>query len=219
MRKIHAITILSLILSHASFAVTPYSPTPKTMIKIVTKMKSSLFPAGSFIEQPVTLYRAGGSYCRREEMFDSEDKIHQLLIANEPDIWMINLFNHTGEHIVDRGPTQFFHTYLIPNDFKPPIELKKLEYGTEEAFFTQNHAKPGPKEMIDGKQSNSLEFNFETYRLILFTSADTHLPVELKVFKDSKFLFETHYLEYQPSVPFKAELFMAPKGIKFTERQ
>jgi hypothetical protein len=40
-----------------------------------------------------------------EEMPDSLMKLHQLVIYNNGDSWMINLFDKTGKYIRDPGPT------------------------------------------------------------------------------------------------------------------
>jgi hypothetical protein len=60
---------------------------------------------GSVLAQPKVMYRAGTKYCRVEEAEDSQNKIHGLFIVDEPDAWMINLYDKLARHVVDPGPT------------------------------------------------------------------------------------------------------------------
>jgi hypothetical protein len=61
------------------------------MTKIVTRAISPDIKPGSFAAKPKTMYLAGKKYARVEEDVDIENKIHGLIIANEPDSWIINL--------------------------------------------------------------------------------------------------------------------------------
>jgi hypothetical protein len=73
--------------------------------RIVTRYLSPVIQPGSFGAKPKTLYIASDGYSRTEEEPDPEQGVHGLIIVSEPDVWMINLFDHTGRHIVDPGPT------------------------------------------------------------------------------------------------------------------
>jgi hypothetical protein len=71
---------------------------------------------------------------------------------------MINLFDGTGRHLVDPGPTFNVH---LPIFEEPGIKTKlnELEYGEELEFFTTNGARQSTGEIIDGKSTNRLEVN------------------------------------------------------------
>ena len=89
---------------------------------------------GSFAAKPRTLYIAGNFFSRTEEEPDPEQRIHGLSIASEPNVWMIrNLFDHTGRHIVDPGPTYIVHHPILKKE--APGESDALEFGKEVAFF------------------------------------------------------------------------------------
>ena len=84
--------------------IAPAQEVPKTMTKITTKVVEPK-PTSSFLAQGKTMWRAGTKYARIEEAPDTANGIHGLLIVNEPDAWMINLFEKSGRHMVDPGPT------------------------------------------------------------------------------------------------------------------
>lgn len=89
------------------FAITTLSADdmPQTMTKMEVHLEGPQVVAGSFSAKPKVIYRAGTRYCRLEEAEDTENKIHGLLVLNEPDAWMANLYDKSARHIVDPGPT------------------------------------------------------------------------------------------------------------------
>ena len=89
------------VLAGAIFAEEP----PKRMTKMEVVLHSPDAPTGSFAAKPRVFYRAGNRYCRVEETPDPDQGIHGLMIINEPDWWMVNLFSKTARHGVDPGPT------------------------------------------------------------------------------------------------------------------
>ena len=93
--------LLICVLAGAIFAEEP----PKRMTKMEVVLHSPDAPTGSFAAKPRVFYRAGNRYCRVEETPDPDQGIHGLMIINEPDWWMVNLFSKTARHGVDPGPT------------------------------------------------------------------------------------------------------------------
>src|SRR6202022_269103 len=120
--------------------IAPAQEVPKTMTKITTKVVEPK-PTSSFLAQGKTMWRAGTKYARIEEAPDTANGIHGLLIVNEPDAWMINLFEKSGRHMVDPGPT--FNPRLPVFDATTGASPKvmELEFGREFEFFTKNNAK------------------------------------------------------------------------------
>src|SRR5258708_28702193 len=84
--------------------------TPKTMTKIEAHLEGPQVMAGSFLAKPKVIYRADTRYCRLEEAQNTENKIHSLLIVNEPYAWMVNLYEKSAQHMVRPCPT--LHCYL-----------------------------------------------------------------------------------------------------------
>src|SRR5438067_12389841 len=88
---------------------------PRTMTKVTTKIVEPKPEPGSFSAQAKTVWRAGKKYARTAEAPDSQNHIHGLAIINEPDAWMINLFDKSARHLVDPGPSFNVHLpVLIP---------------------------------------------------------------------------------------------------------
>lgn len=52
----------------------------------ITNVTPGTDPA-SFNAQPLNIYRIGSGKVRMEEAIDTTNKIHELLISSEPDIW------------------------------------------------------------------------------------------------------------------------------------
>jgi hypothetical protein len=172
-------------------------------------------PADSFGAKPKVLYIAGTTYSRIEEQPDPAQGIHGLIVVAEPDIWMVNLFPRTAQHIVDTGPTFITHHNILERD--APKEFSSLEYGKEIEFFRSHHASPLKAELLDGQRCEVSEFRHESYRIVLFVRADTPKPFHLDVFKDNKVFFSIRYLSYQTDLPFDPVLFRPPAGVTITE--
>src|SRR4029077_12554627 len=60
-----------------------------------------------FAAMPKYLYRIGSGKERTEEALDAANGIHAIDVVDEPNLWMANLYDQTGKHIVDPGPTFF----------------------------------------------------------------------------------------------------------------
>ena len=172
-------------------------------------------PADSFGAKPKILYIAGTTYSRIEEQPDPAEGIHGLIICAEPDIWMVNLFPRTAQHIVDPGPTFITHHDILDRD--APKEFSSLELGKEIEFFRSHHATPLEAQSLDGQRCEASEFTHANYRVVLFVRADTHQPFHLDVFRDGKAFFSIRYLSYQPDLPFDPALFTPPADITITE--
>src|SRR6266404_5316678 len=82
----------------ASFADEP------SMTKIVVRASGPKIPAESYMARPKTFYLAGDKYARIEQELDRERGVRPLMIANEPDNWIVNLVTKTAQHIVDHEP-------------------------------------------------------------------------------------------------------------------
>ena len=83
--------VLVYILAEALLAEEP----PKVLTKVEVTLHSADAPDGSFAATPKVFYRAGNGYCRIEEVADPENNLHNLMIVNEPDYWMVNLSEET----------------------------------------------------------------------------------------------------------------------------
>lgn len=190
------------------------SPVPP-LTRIVHRYILPGVPAEAFAAKPKTLYIGGDKYARVEEEPDPERHLHGLTICSEPDIWMINLDGHRGQHIVDPGPTYVTHHIIIGRD--APGDLRALEFGKERDFFQQRHATRLEPRVIEGVRCEVSEFTQDSYRVVLYLRPDTHLPFQLDVIKDGKAGFSVRYLSYDTDFPFSAALFKPPPDIMMTD--
>jgi hypothetical protein len=185
------------------------------MTRIVSRSIGPEIQPGSFASKPKTLYIAGNSYSRTEEEPDPKEGIHGLLIASEPNVWMINLFEHAGRHIVDPGPTYIVHHRILEQE--AATDFDTLEFGKEVEFFRTHQTISLPAREIDGVRCNAAEFKKAPYLIVLYTRSDTHVPWQLEVHKEGKLSFGIRYLSYQMGLAFDPALFRPPSGIRLEE--
>jgi hypothetical protein len=193
--------------------------TPKTMTKIEVHLEGPEVMTGSFLAQPKVIYRAGTKYCRMEEAEDSQNKIHGLLVVNEPDAWMINLYDKSARHVVDPGPT--FNCGLpmfaeVDSKDEGAMLYQNLQFGNELLFFKQMGAagQPGPEE--NGKKTTQYAIEIGSTRFLMFTVGapnERPLAVARAVGGKGEVFIYTAYEE----VPFDSKLFARPEGVKISE--
>ena len=209
--KSNFLTCILWLAAVAAFAGSPMPP----VIKIVHRYIWPQMPAEAFAGKPKTLYIGGDKYARVEEEPDPERHIHGLTICNEPDIWMINLLGHHGQHLVDPGPTFATHHLILGREAVG--ELRGLEFGREVDFFQRHQAVRQPAVLIEGLSCEALAVTQGNYRIVLCLKPDTHLPFQLDVFKAGAPQFSIRYLTYDTDVPFTAALFKPPGDIVINE--
>ena len=196
---------------------------PQTMTRILERLQSRDIPQESFAAQPKVIYRAGVRYCRTEELPDRERGIHGLMIINEPDVWMINLFAKAGKHYLDHGPTFDCRMpiFIYGEDVKSAEDLKKplfeLEFGRELAYFKGKGtvAQEGP--VLQEKPTNAYVVMAGDWQLILFTSRESNRPIS--VTRDRGKTRETIWYGAYEELPFDPKLFTKPEGVKIEEAE
>lgn len=212
MRKLFVILAL---LAASSFP----QDSPQTMLKIQVQLQSPDIPQSSFATKPKVIYRAGKRYCRVEEAEDTANKIHALMIANEPDVWMVNLFDKTARHLVDPGPT---FNCRLPIFASPrakdeaSVALHDLEFGSELEFFQMKGLPSRPGGVLQGKETLQYRFEIADTKVALFTySAPDERPLAIgRVSGDKGEIF--WYSGYS-QLPFDPKLFSKPEGVTIEE--
>jgi hypothetical protein len=184
--------------------------------KIVFRYVASDLPENTAGARPKTYYLAGNHYARIEQESDAALHSPNLIIVNEPDIWLIDLATKTGNHSINPGPDFSVHNPILGPD--SPEELFDFEFGHELEFLNRVHAKNLDSKQIRGMQCTTREFEVGAYLVTMYLDAKKNSPVEVKAFKNGNILFTIDYLNYESGLPFDASLFDPPKGISFTEQ-
>jgi hypothetical protein len=190
--------------------------TPSTMTHVIAQMSGADIPADSFQAKPKVYWRAANRYCRVDEEPDPKEGIHGRIVINEPDTWLINLEDNTAKHLVDHGPTFNCKLPVFAIDLETTkSKVGELEFGRELEFFHTNGAK-----QIEGPK---LEFPANYYELMIGDSvlklverADIHAPILIGLIRGDK-AFWVRYQMWDDQVPFKADLFAKPTGVKVEE--
>jgi hypothetical protein len=193
---------------------------PKTMTKVEVVLQSPDAPVGSFAAKPKVFYRAGNRYCRIEEETDTEHGIHNLLIVNEPDYWMVNLITKTGRHSVDPGPTFNCHlpifAYATPQSLDEETrEIRQLEFGQEFEFFKSKGAIPEKGPVLQTKETMVYRAKVGTAALALFTYGAPERPLAVAVQREGKndlFWYSGYGL-----MDFDPKLFTKPENAKIED--
>lgn len=191
------------------------------MTKLMVKLESPEIPKDSFAVQVKRMYRAGSRYCRIEENPDLVHGIHGLLIANEPDSWMINRLDKTAKHIFDQGPTYNCRLPIFANgeDMKSAEDLKQplmeLEFGRELGFFQSKSGAPKPGPVMRGTATMVYSVQAGDSQLFLFIGGTPEAPVAVarKTDKTSEIFWYGEYAQ----VPFDDKLFAKPEGMSLEE--
>jgi hypothetical protein len=204
---------LVFILLLSSIALADSKP---TVTKLTIRYIAPDLASGAAGAKPKTFYLAADRYARIEQ---ETDALHSpnLIIVNEPDVWLIDLATRSGSHSVNPGPDLTVHNPILGAD--SPEELFDFEFGHELEFLTQIHAKLVDSKEIRGTQCTTREFEAGGYLVIMYLDAKKSVPVELKAFKNGDLIFRIEYLNYDSGLPFDPSLFKPPKEVTLTEQK
>jgi len=182
---------------------------PKMMTRVEVTFHSPDIPEGSFAAKPKVFYRAGDRYCRIEEAADPEHGLHNLMIINEPDYWVVNLVAKTAQHGVDSGPTFNCHlpifAYGSPQSLDEETkEIRQLDFGRELEFFESKGAVPEPGPMLFKHETTSYKAQVGTAALTLFLAKSPELPIAVSLKRGDKneIFFYSQYarMEFDPKL-------------------
>ena len=185
-------------------------------VRIVTVNTSPGIPKDSFASQPLVMYRAGAQRLRLEEAPDPANGIHQLIVTNWPDSWIVNLVDKTGQYVKDDDMVPVVHAPVITADpsLGVPAAWEKLEYGCEAQFFTENKAEQIPTEKHDMIKHSLVD---GAWRLTMVTAKDNPRPWMMLLSRDGKVTWAIRYTGYVQQDAADPALFTKPEGVKFTE--
>ncbi|MGA7614735.1 MAG: hypothetical protein WBX15_06075 [Thermoanaerobaculia bacterium] len=200
-----------------------FSPTllgacaPRKMLRIVTQNESPDLVPGSFGALPKTIYRLGNRYARIEEQPDRAAGLHQLIVVNTPDTWVVNLTDRTARHFVDADPEGDLSVLLFPpGTFGEtfPNELERIEIGCEVAFF-DSHGSPKTVLKTENGTKITQAVGLTGWRLVLVRDRESGPPVLLFVFEGDEIVSAIRYLTWEELEP-DEKLFSRPKDVTIT---
>ncbi len=186
------------------------------MINISFRFSSPSYKPGDFIATPRKVWRSGTKYARNQESLDTAQDLHMLSISNAPDLWVINLFDSTGAHLVDPGPT--YNVICPVIEFYGESGVMELEFGSEQSFFDYYGARPLPNEKLNAIDCKVWELPRLQTILRLYVRTDTNLPYAVKSVRSDGFECTAYYDEYVTGLPLDRSLFAPVKNINYKER-
>ena len=208
MKPVGLAILIALIAAPASAATCA----PPTLTRIVTRSVGPDILLGSFNAEPVTLYRKGERHLRNEEAPDPEQRRHLLTIVAEPDIWMINLMDQTGKHLVDPGPIFVAHAPIVAGQGVPAV-FQELEFGCEAAFVRARGREAGVR-TVDGKTARIYALQAGDQRLEVLL-IDRGVPAEVAYYRGARTVLTIRYDAFEMGLPDDPTLFQKPAGVTF----
>ena len=193
---------------------------PKTMTKAELILQSPDAPAGSFAAKPKIFYRSGNRYCRIEEAADPEPGLHNVMIVNEPDYWMVNLLTRTARHSVDPGPTLNCHlpvfAYGTPQSMDDDTkEIRQLEIGQELEFFRSKGAMAEKGPVLQAKETMVYRVKVGMATMALFTYGTPERPLAVALEREGK--TDLFWYSGYGQVDFDPKLFAKPENVKIDD--
>jgi len=212
-----AVTAAAMMMQGAAAAAAPAECAPAKMVRIVMQQTIPSPPAESFAGMSKTLYRQGAKLGRMEEKANPSTGVKSLIVVDAPDVWMVNLKDKTGRHMLDSSSSPRFRASILMGTDGLPDDLLAFEYGCEIAFMeaagkiVQHRVQVG-EEFFDKYTSESGRFE-----AALLVDAETGKPRAAGVYKDGELDYLVRYLEYDNALPLDKSLFEKPAGITFSE--
>lgn len=187
---------------------------PEKMVKIIFRDGTPGVDANSAAAQPKTLYRYQARYARLEEA-DPAHNARRLMIANEPDMWTIDLVAKTGQHRVDSEKPSHFRSPVFGTPGSSAF-LSSFEFGCELAFMKERSVTP---------QTATIENRtLDTYRVTegdqtIYLAVDTQLqkPVIAALEHGDKQVNVVKYVAYDTVSNPNLMLFKVPTEVKVSE--
>jgi hypothetical protein len=199
-------------------AVPAYAATcaPAKLVHIVTVNVTPGVPAG-YPSQPLNMYRIGSDKMRTEEAPDLPNRIHGVVVTAEPDTWMANLYDHTGKHIIDPGPTFFAKAPIVYGLPGFPQKFMDLEFGCEADFIAANALTPSRSEQIRTSRYDVYRSDGGTGVVEILERPGTSTPAFVRYYHDGKLLLAIRYDLYATGLPSDPSLFLPPAGVQYED--
>jgi hypothetical protein len=191
---------------------------PASLVHIVTTETTPGLDPQSFDAKPKSLYREGAKHSRLEEQQDDKNMVHGLAVINEPNIWMANLYDRTGRHIVDPDPAQTTQAQVFPDDRISP-KILDLEFGCEAAYVAANAPRIDRSETIGSVTLDVHRVTDKTEAVEILTKPGAATPSFARYYRSDKLVWAIRYDLYETGAAPDPDMFTAPKGVKYVETQ
>jgi hypothetical protein len=189
---------------------------PQKLLHIVTVDVTPGIPSASFAAQPKGLYRIGSDKVGMEEAPDPANGIHGLIVAAEPNIWMVNLYDNTGKHIVDPGPS-FLAKAPVFGMSGLSSKLLGLEFGCEADFIAANAPAPVRSEQIGNSRFDVYRVDEGPDAVEILEQSGTSTPAFARYYHQGKLAAVLRYDLYATGLANDPDLFVPPSGVHYTE--
>jgi len=200
------------------FASPVYAATcaPQKLVHIVTVDVTPGIRSSTFAAQPKGLYRIGSDKMRSEEVSDPANGIHGLLVVAEPNIWMANLYDNTGKHIVDPGPSLLAKAPVFGiQGFS--AKLLSLEFGCEADFIATNVPKPVRSEQIGNVRFDVYRVDDAPDAVEILERSGTSTPAFARYFHKGKLEVAFRDDLYETGLGNDPNLLVPPTGVTYVE--
>jgi hypothetical protein len=208
-------TLCAAILCHADPA---YAATcaPPELVHIVVAYITPGIPSTAFAAQPKVIYRIGSDRMRVEEAADPANGIHEVVVLAEPNIWMANLYDNTGKHIVDPAPS---HLTKAPVFGIQGISAKfsALEVGCEADFIAENAPTPVRAEQVEDARLDVYRIEDGADAVEILERPGTGTPAIARYYHQGQLTKSVRYDLYATGLANDPSLFAPPSGVQYAE--
>jgi hypothetical protein len=189
---------------------------PANLVHVVVSNVSPGIDATSFGAKPKVYYRIGSDKLRIEEALDAANGIHGIVVVSEPNIWMVNLYDGTGKHIVDPGPTFFAKAPVVGVEGLSP-KLLGLEFGCEADYLTANAPRPVRSEEVGSDRFDVFRVEDGSDAVEVLERPGSGIPAFVRYYQQNRLEMILRYDQYQTGLPDDPALFTQPANIRYTD--
>lgn len=214
--KLHlsAVILVAVVLSFTARASATTCAPAQLVHVTITDITPGIDPA-SFAAQPRNYYRTGSDKMRIEEAIDAANGIHGVIVVAEPNIWMANLYDNTGKHAVDPGPTFFAKAPVFGMMLSG--KLAGFELGCEVDFIAMNSLKPLRVERVGGVSHDVYRIEDAADAIEILERSGTNTPAFARYFHQGNLAIIVRYDLYVTNLPNDSSLFLPPPNVRYTE--
>ena len=184
-----------------------------TMLYVEYRLAGKQITSDSFDAQVKKVWRVGDSLLRFEDAPNPITKIHGLIIAAEPQIWIIDRNTNKGQHTIDPGPVFKMRFPLLASEESE--KLRELEFGGELNFFLSNNAKALPQQEIEGVLCKPLQLNVDDREVTLYVRTND-VPLLVAV-KAPTYEYTIRFLRYEPGRKIDKSLFQPSSDVQMKD--